>query len=195
MNEYLSAGTSSVVGMTELGTKYKTVRQALGALQAPWDFPPHLIWRLAAMLGNEELQYVDAKIEDVAPRLCSAEVIVFTPARVVYARMQDGPTEPDPRSAATFSVTATTWSRASLITVELAPDPPAGRNSDAGWSGVNLRESEQPVDPAVTLTYADRKPVTLPLGSGHSVSSLRSSNIFSLLPSLLHDVGARACPG
>lgn len=173
---------------------YRTVRGELEHLRLSiGDPPPHLVWRLVALLGDETLRHIDSDLSPTtSPRLCSGSVVAFTDSRVVCATVLDGPVQHRPQDGETFSVRVETWSRAALRRLEMAPEKePGWRNSDGGWSnlfGNELGRPEGPTDMAVKLEYDQRPAITLPL-PGQSLG-LRTGMLFDFLPALLADVSS-----
>lgn len=171
----------------DLAETFKSIRAELGKLGIPWNFPPHLVWRLSAAVGDEDLQHVESDLAQTSHRIFSGTVMLFTETRVIRAVMTDGPDEPREQQAPTYSVQLATWSRATLRTLEFQPDKSSWRNSDNDWSGLNLTGA--PAGFSVTLHYDGRDAVTLPL-LGEYRQSERSAALFDFLPELLRDVSA-----
>ncbi len=92
--------------MVDWRENYKTVRSAMQQLRlAIGDPPPHLVWRLVALLGDETLRHIDSDLSPTtSPRLCSGSVVAFTDSRVIRATVLDGPVAHRPGDAETFSV-------------------------------------------------------------------------------------------
>jgi hypothetical protein len=172
--------------MDELRAAYRAVRSRLEPLRLPWDLPPHLIWRLVAAVGDEEVVHADADLQSTEPRTYSGGVLLFTASRVVLATMTDGPQQPQPHQAATFSVQLATWRRTRLTAVEFNPDSTGWSNSDAGWSVLG-NDLDYPPDFALTLVYEGREPLTLPLYGGTN-RGRASSTLYAFLPALLADL-------
>jgi hypothetical protein len=174
--------------MADLLEIYKTVRDKLGELGSPWDIPPHQVWRLAAAVGEEAVQHVDSDVAQVAHRTYAGTVLLFTDTRIVRASMANGPGQPQPHDARTYSVTLSTWRRADLQTLDFLPDQEQWRNSDMEWSGLATGEANGiPGDLEVTLHYARREPMTLPLRADYRQGSRRAM-LFGFLPALLQDL-------
>jgi hypothetical protein len=173
--------------VTDLREKYQSLRKSIDALGLPWNVPPHVAWRLVAMLGDEPVAYIDAEVSG-GRRAYTGTVVMFTETRVVIARMADAPEQPEPSQPATFSTTVATWRRSLLQVLDMAPDRDAWRNSDPGWLGLTI-ERDYPADLTVTLTYRDvGDPITLPLAGEHAGE--RTAALFDFLPSLLRDVAS-----
>lgn len=172
--------------MDELRASYKAVRSQLEPLGLPWDLPPHLIWRLVAAVADEQVVHAEADLQSTDPRTYSGRVLLFTASRVILATMTDGPQQPQPHQAATFSVQLATWRRAHLTAVEFNPDSTSWANSDAGWSVLG-QELDYPHDFALTLVYEGREALTLPL-YGATNRSRAAATLYAFLPALLADL-------
>src|SRR4051812_17001472 len=152
----------------------------------PERFPPHVVWRLAVLTGEQSIQYVDVRHERSSPGTATGKLVLFTDRRVLRVAMQDAPLSPHPSRPATFSITVDVWPRSSLTALQLEPDAQEGRNSDGGWTDLNI--VDRPAgDLSVTLTYADGV-LTLPLASPRALDSERVAELLGFLPLLLDDL-------
>jgi hypothetical protein len=172
-----------------LEEQYRTLRSTLERFIPLSGLPPHLIWRISALIGGGTVTYVDSDIETTSPRVASGRVFLLTEDRVVFATITDAPVNPNPRDSATFTVHLMTWARTSLQRLELIPDKEGWRNSDGGWSHLNMKDG-RPEDLSVTLHYRSQQPITLPMAPPHS-SSTRLLALWGALPMLLDDVAHR----
>ena len=178
-------------GMTHTGTlpdRFKAVRRALEATGAT-EPPPHLVWRLAALITTD-VDYADAAInrDDSARRTYSGQAFVLAGGQVVQAELINAPQDPDERGPAVGTVAVRTWPRRDLLRLALAPDVEERLNSDGAWTGLNQDGSSGiPWDFAVTLEYPTAK-VRLPLPGGASLTRDRINAAFTALPLFVADM-------
>ena len=171
--------------MDDLSTRYQSLRSTLET-NGFIDLPPHLLWRLTVLVAGNPVRFAEVHSAAASPRSSSGTALLFTDKRVIRAAWGDSSTEPNPAQAATFTVEMTTWPRSLLQEVQLLPDAEDWRNSDGGWSHVNLKE-DLPEDLSVTLHYKGREPLTLPMHSPRTSAFIRGE-VLDFLPSLIADL-------
>jgi hypothetical protein len=120
--------------------------------------PLHVLHRLAAVTGNEEVVLVDANF-DGADQV-TGEALVISESRVMLATMTDSRREPHHRSNAENTVEVAAWSRNALRSISIRRD--VRGNSDVTWEQ-DLTDG-WPAGASVELRYAGRDALlTLPL--------------------------------
>ncbi|MDP9319099.1 MAG: hypothetical protein M3O94_08540 [Actinomycetota bacterium] len=166
---------------TELAQAFGTGR---GGRMALW---PHLVRRMAAMVGDDDIRYAESTREFAEDGNISGSAVVLTETRVVYAQFTDTPIDTPIDTAPTdaedlATVDVSCWSRRSLISIEMNAKPGLW-NTDQDWS--QNQDDEWPPSGRLVLRFAGRgKPLRLPLKSeGEAPSSLAT-----VLPGLLRDL-------
>ncbi len=177
--------------MDDLRSAYKTVRALTQQAGAPFEIPPHLIWRVAAATVGEIVEHVDCDVAPTSsPRHYSGSIVAFTENRVIHATMSDGPSEPRRDEAPTYSGHLHVWRRSDLRSLEIAPDPEDWRNSDREWTNLHSDDHTYPNGFTVTLHYENRDPITLPLPARYQEAA-RTRAMFEFLPHLLKDLSGK----
>ncbi len=164
--------------MTSLEEGARQFAQKLGALSGMGhEFAPHYAVRLAALLGDNNVQYLDTTLEREAHE--EWEVVVLDDEKVIrmYVRVPD-----DPVGERTVTVDA--WARSTLQAIHI---PAAPAQNDVIWGSVP--DAGWPAGASIRLSYAGRsEPLELPLGTSASVFQARA--LGAVLPSLLADLTA-----
>lgn len=143
---------------------------------AGWELPTHVPYRVAVLLGEGEIRYLDTSLRQGALTL-PWRVIAMNDNRVVVVEVAALPEKYDATQA---TASASVWSRSALRELRVPTDASDGGNADNTWS--NGSEG-WPRGGVADLVYDGRdEPLRLPL-TWHTSSELRS-----LLPSLLDDL-------
>jgi hypothetical protein len=168
----------------------KSLRDAIVATGANMSqFPPprHLLTRLATLIAGEPVEYVDSSLQPSDNGGYDGQLLVVTPTRFVLAKAHDAPFQTDafhPERARATSVTARSWSRATLNEVAMADD-----NPNEIWQ--NALSTEWPRGAHLHLRFRnDPDPITLPLSDA---TLSYHSDLGALLRALLADL-AQARP-
>lgn len=143
---------------------------------AGWDLPSHVTYRVAVLLGDGEIRYLDTSLRQGALTL-PWRVVAMNDTRVVVVEVEALPEKYD---ATLPTASASVWPRSTLRELRVPTDAPDGGNADNTWS--NGGEG-WPRGGVADLVYDGRdEPLRLPL------SWRTSSDLRSLLPSLLNDL-------
>lgn len=144
---------------------------------AGWDLPTHVPYRVAILLGDGEIRYLDTSLRQGALTL-PWRVIAMNDNRVVVVEVEALPEKYDANQA---TASASVWPRSALRELRLPTDTSDGGNAGNAWS--NGSEG-WPRGGVAELVYDGRdEPLRLPL------TWRTSSDLRSLLPSLLDDLG------
>ncbi|MGJ9422937.1 hypothetical protein [Aeromicrobium sp. CF3.5] len=147
--------------------------------------PVHAMRRVQALLGSQEIAFADVDLQPGDRGTTTGEIIVFTPTRVIHARLKDAPNGPQSASSATtMSVEASTWGRSELRRVDLFSSTEPWKNPDQEWS--EDYEDWWPRDCYADLSYSSGQHVRLPLGTQPTDAARKTMR--SLLGSIAGDL-------
>ena len=140
--------------------------------------PPHVAYRVAALLGTEPLLYADSNV-DITRRpgddVLNGRIIAFTADTVVLLVLTDVTLRPESDVAATVDVQA--WARRDLKGVVVG----GSRNTDDVW--MSAQQVLWPRKAVVGLFYDGRpEPVVLPL------SDTGADRLGDFMPTLTKDL-------
>jgi hypothetical protein len=157
-------------GMTGLRRSAGAVIDAL-ANQWADRLPMHLWYRIAMLVGDEDVVYATTDVEGVEPGVYSGRVLVLTPTRVILAtaaRATDGDAE-----GHEASVRVESWRRSDIQSLSIGDGEAAG--ADVDWNDAFNR---WPRSGRLTVTYEGRDTICLPLEqrpSSESRNALRTA--------------------
>lgn len=164
--------------MSGLEEGTRRLAQKLGALSGMGhEFAQHYAVRLAVLVGDKSLQYLDTTLDREA--LADWEVVLLDDEKVIHMHVQ---VPADPSDERTVTVDA--WARSTLQTMQI---PAARGQNDVVWGSVP--GTGWPAGASIRLSYAGRsEPLELPLGASDSTFQARA--LAAVLPSLLGDLTA-----
>lgn len=145
------------------------------------DAPNHLLFRLEALVGGEELLYVDSSLAGGGDFLVSGQVFALTSRLVLLATCAAASSRPGDDGS---TVSVVMWGRDTLQAVSVDVD--VARNPDRVWDGLHVDWRPRA---AVTLHYAGRNPLALPLQ--RSTTGAARAALAVALPELVRDLPAR----
>jgi hypothetical protein len=162
---------------TQTEQRAAAVRQRLEQISsAGWDLPTHVPYRVAILLGDGEIRYLDTSLRQGALTL-PWRVVAMNDKRMVVVEVE---AMPDKYDATVATASASVWPRSALRELRVPTDATDRGNADNTWS--NGAEG-WPRGGVADLVYDGREePLRLPL-TWHTSSDLRA-----LLPSLLDDL-------
>jgi hypothetical protein len=141
-----------------------------------WDLPTHVPYRVAILLGDGDIRYLDTSLRRGGLNQ-PWRVVALNDKRVVVVEVE---AMPDEYTATVPTATARVWSRSALRELRVPTDAPDGGNADNTWT--NGGEG-WPRGGVADLVYDGiDEPLRLPL------TWQGSSELRALLPSLLDDL-------
>jgi hypothetical protein len=150
------------------------VRNALGSDVVPL----HLIRRLAYLLADQQIVYVDSHFAEGAAGL-RARVVVFSDSVVAIGDTAwiEPPGHPN-------DSTVTVVARSSLQRLDIAPVEGEEMNRDGDWTPPSFPDSTWPLRGATVLTYRElEEPLIVP-----RAGAFGREDFMAFLPSLLEDL-------